>query len=345
MSIEKSLFGTTKGGQDVYAYTIRNKNGMGAVVLTYGGALQALYVKDKHDKTRDVLVGFDDLQGFEERSDYQGVLVGRYANRIAGGRYTVNGETVQVTQNEKNITCLHGGGEFSSAVWTAKVLAENAVEVSYTSPDGAEGFPGEMTASVVYTLTDDNALTLSYKASCTKDSFINLTNHAYFNLGGFDSGTVLGTQLCIHASHYTPTDANSIPTGELRDVTGTAFDFRTAKAIGQDIGAKDEQLILCGGYDHNYCLDGGKDSPAVEAFDPHSGIRMKLFTTLPGVQLYTGNFLNGTIGKKGLPMYKHAGFCLETQFYPDTPNRPEFPACLYKAGTVYTSETTMQFEA
>lgn len=343
MSIEKSLFGTTQNGQDVYAYTIRNKNGMGAVVLTYGGTLQALFVQDKHGKTKDVLVGFDDLQGFEARSDYQGVLVGRYANRIAGGRFTLNGAQVQVTKNEKGITCLHGGGEFSRAVWTAKVLAENAVEVSYTSPDGAEGFPGALHASVTYTLTQNNALILSYKALCTKDSYINLTNHAYFNLGGFDSGTVLGTELCIRASHYTPTDENSIPTGELRAVEGTAFDFRTAKAIGKDIGAKDEQLILCGGYDHNFCLDGDPDAPAVEAFDPESGIRMKLFTTLPGVQLYTGNFLNGAIGKKGQPMYKHAGFCLETQFYPDTPNRPEFPSCLFRAGEEYRSETILQF--
>lgn len=343
MSIEKNHFGTTKDGKDVYSYTIRNKNGMAAVVLTYGGTLQALYVKDKHGKQKDVLVGFDDLQGFEERSDYQGVLVGRYANRIAGGKFTVNGKEIHVTKNEKDITCLHGGGEFSRAVWTAKVLAENAVEMSYTSPDGAEGFPGEMTASGVYTLTEDNALKLSYKATCTADTFINLTNHAYFNLGGFDSGTVLGTELCIRASHYTPTDEHSIPTGELRPVEGTAFDFRTAKAIGKDIGEKDEQLILCGGYDHNFCLDGDADVPAVEAFDPESGIGMKLYTTLPGVQLYTGNFLCGTVGKKNLPMYKHAGFCLETQFYPDSPNRPEFPSCLYKAGEAYTSETVFQF--
>lgn len=343
MSIEKNHFGTTKDGKDIYSYTIRNKNDMAAVVLTYGGTLQALYVKDKHGKQKDVLVGFDDLQGFEERSDYQGVLVGRYANRIAGGKFTVNGKDVEVTKNEKGITCLHGGGEFSRAVWTAKVLAENAVEMSYTSPDGAEGFPGEMTASVVYTLTEDNALKLSYKATCTADTFINLTNHAYFNLGGFDSGTVLGTELCIRASHYTPTDEHSIPTGELRAVEGTAFDFRTAKAIGKDIGAKDEQLILCGGFDHNFCLDGEADLPAVEAFDPESGIGMKLYTTLPGVQLYTGNFLCGTLGKKNLPMYKHAGFCLETQFYPDSPNRPEFPSCLYKAGETYTSETVFQF--
>ena len=344
MSIEKSFFGTTKAGKDVYAYTIANKNGMRAVVLTYGGTLQALYVKDKHGKEKDVLVGFDDVEGFEERSDYQGVLVGRYANRIAGGKFTVGDETYQVVCNEKDITCLHGGGEFSHALWTAKVLSENAVEVSYVSPDGAQGFPGEMTAHVTYTLTEDNALEIGYKAVCTKDSFINLTNHSYFNLGGFDSGNVLGTELLIRAAHYTPTDENSIPTGELRSVEGTAFDFRTPKAIGRDIGQDDPQLVMCKGYDHNYCLDtSDADTPCVEAFDPVSGIRMQMFTTLPGVQLYTGNFLCGTIGKKQLPMYKHAGFCLETQYYPDTPNRPEFPQCLYKAGETYTSRTVYKF--
>lgn len=342
MSIEKRRFGATADGTDVYAYSIANANGMRAVVLSYGGALQALYVPDKYGKTRDVLIGFDDMDGFETRCNYQGVLVGRYCNRIADGRFSIGGRTYDVTRNENGVTCLHGGGEFSRAVWDVRVLSENAVELRYVSPDGAEGFPGEMETTVVYTLTDDNELILDYKARCTADSYINLTNHAYFNLAGFDGGDILPTELVLRASHYLPTDKRSIPTGEVRDVTDTPFDFREAKPIGRDIGADDDQLLQCRGYDHNYCLDAG-DGASAEAYCPSSGIRMQMFTDLPGVQLYTGNFLSGSIGKKGLPMHKHAGFCLETQYYPDTPNRPEFPSCLYRAGEVYTSRTSFKF--
>ena len=304
MSIEKRRFGTTRDGKEVWAYTIANHRGMRAVVLTWGGALQALYVPDKHGKARDVLVGFDDLEGFEDRSDYQGVLVGRYCNRIAGGHFTVGSREYDVTRNEKGVTCLHGGGEFSRSVWQARVLSEFSIELRYVSPDGAEGFPGEMETTVVYTLTEDNELVLDYKARCTADSYMNLTNHAYFNLGGFDSGDILPTELQIHASHYLPTDEDSIPTGELRDVTGTPFDFRESKTIGRDIGENDPQLLMCRGYDHNYCLDARDGAPAAEAFCPASGIRMQVFTDLPGVQLYTGNFLSGAEGAapSGIPV-------------------------------------------
>ena len=344
MGIEKKLFGTTADGTDVYAYTLTNKNGMRAVLLTLGGALQSFFVRDKHGKLRDVIVGFDDVEGFETRSNYQGVLVGRYCNRIAGGAFTIGGKTYPVTKNEKGITCLHGGGEFSRAVWNASVADENSVAFSFVSPDGAEGFPGEMRATVRYTLTEDDALVLDYTAECTADSFINLTNHAYFNLGGVGSGDVLGTELRIAASHMLPTDENSIPTGEVRAVAGTAFDFRAAKPIGRDIGEADAQLLQCKGYDHNYCLDvHDADTAAVEAYDPASGVRMQVCTDLPGVQLYTGNFLSGSLGKNGKPMDKHAGFCLETQYYPDTPHRPEFPPCLYKAGETYRSRTQFRF--
>ena len=284
MSIEKKVFGTTKDGTDVYSYTLTNRNGMSVTLVTYGGAMQALHVRDKHGKLQDVLVGFDDMTGFEERCNYQGVLVGRYCNRIAGGTFMIGDQAYDVTRNEKGVTCLHGGGEFSRAVWTAKVADENAVEFSYVSPDGAEGFPGEMRVSVLYTLGQDDTLTLDYTAVCTADSYINLTNHAYFNLGGFAGGSILGTELRIAASAMLPTDEYSIPTGEVRAVEGTAFDFRTAKTIGRDIDAPDAQLLQCRGYDHNYCLDArDADEPAVEAFDPVSGIRMRVFTDLPGV--------------------------------------------------------------
>ena len=344
MGIERKHFGVTADGTDVYSYTLTNKNGMQATLITLGAALQSLLVPDKHGKLRDVVVGFDDVAGFEQRSDYQGVTVGRYCNRIAGGKMRIGGKTYDLTRNEREITCLHGGGEFSKAVWTPEVTGENEVAFSYTSPDGAEGFPGEMTAQIEYALTEENELVLRYSAVCTADTYINFTNHTYFNLAGQDSGDVLDTTLRIRASRYLPTDADSIPTGELRDVTGTAFDFREEKPIGRDIGQDDPQLVQCRGYDHNYCLDTRpENAPAVEAHSPRSGVRMQVFTDLPGVQLYTGNFLSGKEGKDGVGMYAHAGFCLETQFYPDTPHRPEFPTCLFKAGETFTSRTSFRF--
>ena len=342
MGIEKRIFGITKDGKDVYSYCITNKNSVSATLITYGGTLQSFRIKDKHNNTKDILVGFDTVEGFEERSDYQGVLVGRYANRISNGSFEIGGKKYEVTKNEKGITCLHGGGEMSNALWDAKVVSENSVEMSFISPDGSEGFPGTLRTSVIYTLTDDNELILDYNAVCDEDSYINLTNHAYFNLGGFDSGDILNTVLKINASHYTPTDENSIPTGELRSVEGTAFDFREEKAIGKDIGDDDEQLIMCRGYDHNFCLDK-TEGASITAYSPVSGITMEVYTDMPGVQLYTGNFLNGTLGKKNLAMYKHAGFCLETQYYPDTPNRPEFPSCLFKANEPLKSRTSFKF--
>lgn len=342
MAIEKRVFGTTKDEREVFSYCITNKNSVSVCIITYGGTLQSLKIKDKHGSVKDIIVGFDTVEGFEEYSDYQGALVGRYANRISNGSFEIGGNKYEITKNEKGITCLHGGGEMSHALWDAKVISENCVEVSYVSPDGAEGFPGTLTTAVLYTLTDENELILDYKAVCDKDSYINLTNHAYFNLGGFESGDILNTVLKINASHYTPTDENSIPTGELRSVGGTAFDFREEKAIGKDINGDDEQLIMCRGYDHNFCLDD-TDEAKITAVSPISGIGMEVYTDLPGVQLYTGNFLCGASGKKNLPMYKHAGFCLETQFYPDTPNHPDFPSCAFKKGEEFKSRTSFKF--
>ncbi|MBQ2775640.1 MAG: galactose mutarotase [Clostridia bacterium] len=342
--VTKKLFGTLADGREIDIYEIKNINGVSASVITYGATWQSLFAPDRNGNFKDILIGFDDIEGHVERTDYQGMIVGRYANRICDGRFTVDGKEYSVTKNEKGITCLHGGGEFSHAVWTAEIKGDNALSLAYTSPEGSNGFPGVMTAEVIYTLSDDNELSIDYKASCTEASPINLTNHAYFNLGGFDRKDVLSQELFIRASRYTPIDTDSIPTGELRDVTGTAFDFREMKAIGRDILDNDEQLVNCrNGYDHNFCLDNIAGEASAAVYDPESGRYMEMFTDLPGVQLYTGNFLEDVPGKGDTKMGKHAGFCLETQYYPDSPNRPEFPNCVYAAGEEFKSRTSFKF--
>ena len=344
MSIEKSFFGTSKDGKEIFLYEIKNSKGSCARIITYGGTLCSLVIPDKNGTLTDVLLGFDDMKGHEERSAYQGQLVGRYANRLANGSFTINGKTSNVTKNENGETCLHGGGELSHAVWSAEIASENALRLTYKGTDKTEGFPGEFTAEVLYTFTDDDEIIIDYRACCTEDTVINLTNHAYFNLSGIDGGDVLDHELLIDAEFFTPTDKKSIPTGEMKAVCGTAFDFTKTKPIGLDIGADDEQLINCKGYDHNFCLnERPSGTPAVRARCPRTGIIMEMFTDMPGVQLYTGNFLDGAKGKGGTDMNKHAGFCLETQFYPDTPNHPDFPQCTFMRGDEFVSRTSYKF--
>ena len=341
MSEDKKSFGKLND-KEVFVYTITAKSGAKAEILTYGATLQSVFAPDKNGKLTDVLIGFDDIKGHVERSDYQGQSVGRYANRISGGAFCVDGKRYDITKNEKGVTCLHGGGEFSHAVWDVEDCGENHVSLCYESPENSNGFPGKMNAGVKYTLTDSNELIIEYRAVCTEKTPVNLTNHAYFNLDGGED--VLDTELYINADRFTPTDERSIPTGEMRFVKGTAFDFTAAKKIGRDIKADDEQLVMCRGYDHNFCLNQREpDEAAASAYSEKSGIFMEMRTTLPGVQLYTGNFLSGAPGKGGKPMTQHAGFCLETQFYPDSPNRPEFPDCIYDAGEEYFSRTSFKF--
>lgn len=339
--IVKNIFGTTKNGETVDVYTLRNSNETAVDIITYGATVNSIYVADKNGVFADVLSGFDTIEGHENYSDYQGMTVGRYANRIAGGKFSIDGVEYNVEKNEKGITCLHGGAELSTAIWKAVIVDDNSIEMSYTSPDGAMGFPGKVDFKVTFTLHEDNALKIEYFAVSDKKTVINMTNHAYFNLAG--KGDILGHELMINADAYTPIDADSIPTGEIRPVEGTAFDFREFKAIGKDIGADDEQLVLARGYDHNFCLNEG-DGPAAAAYDPESGRMLEVFTDLCGVQLYTGNFLDGTNeGKKGEKLIQHAGFCLETQFYPNTPNVPEFPQCTVDAGEKFKTCTVFRF--
>ena len=339
--IVKNFFGTTAKGEAVDIYTLRNSSETAVDILTYGATVNSIYVADKNGNFADVLSGFDTLEGHEKFSDYQGMTVGRYANRIADGKFSIDGVEYNVEKNEKGITCLHGGAELSTAVWKAFIVDDNSIEMNYTSPDGAMGFPGKVDFKVTFTLHEDNALKIEYSAVSDKKTVINMTNHAYFNLAG--KGDILAHELMINADAYTPIDENSIPTGEIRSVEGTPFDFRTAKPIGRDIDADDDQLAIGKGYDHNFCLNDS-DGPIATAYEPESGRFLEVFTDLCGVQLYTGNFLDGTnIGKNGDPLIRNAGFCLETQFYPNTPNMPEFPQCTVDAGEKFTSCTVFRF--
>ena len=343
MKTEKSLFGITPDGKNVDKFTITNSNGMVLELITYGATIQSILIPCKDGKIRDVAVGFDNLDGHINYSDYEGNTVGRYANRLHNAQFRLGDKQYSVTANEKGKTCLHGGGEFSTAVWDAIVDTQNSVVMSYTSPAGSNGFPGEMKTKVRFTLTDDNEVCINYTAICSADTPINLTNHTYFNLTGSTEQNVLSHTLKIDSDCFTPTDSDSIPTGEIRAVKDTAFDFTTEKPIGKDIEDNDEQLIMCRGYDHNFCLNETAGA-VITAREETSGIEMNVYTDMPGVQLYTGNFLDGTIkGKNNLPLIKHAGFCLETQFYPDTPNQPNFPQCNFKAGEIFRSSTKYQF--
>ena len=343
MSVIKTLYDTMPDGRNVWLFTIENRGGVSAGILTRGATLNSFCCPDKDGVMGDILVGFDTLAGHLATTTYAGEIIGQYANRIANGCFKIGDAEYSVTKNEHGVTCLHGGGEYNSALWNAIIIDDNAVEFSYRSPDGAEGFPGNVDITVQYVLTDHNELEIRYAAVSDKDTVLNFTNHAYFNLAG--GGDVLDHELQLNADAFTPTDARSIPTGEKRAVEGTAFDFRTPKKIGRDIGMDDIQLTQCRGYDHNFCLNGeiGKLRLAAAVKDAKSGRRLEVYTDLPGIQLYTGNFLDGSeTGKGGVPLQKHAGFCLETQYYPDTPNQPDFPQCTFKAGEQFKSLTVFK---
>ncbi len=345
MSVTKSLFGTMPDGKEIYRFTIENNNNVQASILTLGATLHSIVVPDKNNVYEDILLGFDDVEGYIERSSYQGAVVGPYANRIGNGTFTIDGIKYDLVKNEKQITCLHSGGEFSFAVWDSIIIDSDAVEFSYISTDGTNGFPGTLKVSVVYRLGENNDLHISYKATTDKKTFINLTNHAYFNLSGCNGDTILNHVLQMPCSYFTPVDALSITNGTIDPVDNTPFDFRTPKAIGKDIEEDNQQLHLTGGFDHNFVIDNADGSirKCAYALDPVSNRELHVYTDLPGVQFYAGNFLEGEIGKNGRPMPKRSGFCLETQYYPDTPNKPSFPQCLFDKNETFTSETIFIF--
>ncbi len=345
MSVERVLFGNMPDGREVYEYIITNAAECEARIITLGATLRSFTMTDKNGDRRDLLLCFDSVKDCLELSDYQGVVVGPVCNRIGGASIEIGGEKYALTANEKGITCLHSGGELGLSLWKAIVTDSDSIELIYTQADGSHGFPGEKTVSVIYKLGDDNKLHIKYEATSTKDTYLNFTNHAYFNLNGYDNGDILSHTLSIDADLITEVDENSIPTGRNIPVEGTAFDFRQERVIGKDIDDDHIQLQYTGGYDHNFCIntwDGNLKKIATAKGDK-SGIVMNVYTTLPGVQFYAGNFLKGIVGKNGCPMEKRSGFCLETQFYPDTPHHADFPACLYKAGEKYVSETVYEF--
>lgn len=343
MSVTSAPFGVTKRGEPVTAYTITNASGASAVILNYGGVVQALSVPDRDGRLVDTVLGYEDVASYEDGTCFFGAFVGRFANRIGGSRFPLEGREIVLTPNEKG-NHLHGA--FPFAVYDVTV-GENRITLRRTSPDGEDGYPGAMEVSVTYTLTDENGLVMDYRATTSQTTVVNLTNHAYFNLSGQDSGDILDTVLQLNASAITPTDAESIPTGEIRPVAGTPFDFTVPKPIGRDIGAEDQQLIFAGGYDHNFILDlPGLEAPVATAYSPATGILMDVYTTQPAVQFYAGNFIQSDPmprGKGGKKNPHRGGFCLETQHYPDSPNHPQFPSTVLRPGEEYHHVTEYRF--
>ncbi len=339
--VTKAAFGKMPDGKAVEVYTLKSKD-LQVKIMTYGARVISLEAPDKAGKRADVVLGHPDLQGYlADKKTYFGAVVGRYGNRIAKGQFTVDGKQYQVPVNN-NGQSLHGGLlGFDSLIWTAKPIPEG-VEMTLVSPDGDQGYPGTLTAHVRYTLKGD-ALRLDYSATTTKDTVLNLTNHSYFNLTGEGSGTILGHTVQINADRYTPVNKVLIPTGQLPPVEGTPFDFRLPHEIGARIEtAGNEQLTFAGGYDHNWVLNGsnGEMKTAAVVTDPASGRKLTVTTTEPGVQFYTGNFLDGTITGTGGKVYpKRGAFCLETQHFPDSPNHPDFPTTLLKVGQTMHSTT------
>lgn len=348
-SVTKQEFGKTADGQAVDLYILKNKKGVEAAITNYGAIVVSLKTPDAKGQMADIALGFDNLQGYLGEHPYFGAIVGRYGNRIAQGKFSLNGKTYTLAKNNGE-NSLHGGLKgFDKKVWTAQAETTpegQTVTLKYRSVDGEEGYPGNLDVTVTYTLTDENDLRIDYLATTDKDTVLNVTNHTYFNLAGQGKGDILGHQIAINASHITPVDAGLIPTGDLKPVAGTPFDFRNPKAIGKEIGADDEQIKRGKGYDHNFVLDRKDEgvAPAAEVTEPGSGRVLQVWTTEPGVQFYTGNFLDGTIkGKGGVAYQQRYGFCLETQHYPDSPNQKAFPSTVLKAGQQYKSTTVWKF--
>ncbi|MGE5611683.1 MAG: aldose epimerase family protein [Bacillota bacterium] len=343
-SIKKSDFGKTKDGQAVDLYTLTNKNGITAKLITYGAILTELQVPDRTGKFANVVLGFDNLKQYEGEHPYFGSTIGRYGNRIAKGKFTLDGKEYTLATND-GPNALHGGVKgFNRVMWTAKPIQAKdnvGVEFTYVSKDGEEGYPGTLTSVVTYTLTNDNELRIDYHATTDKATVLNLTNHSYWNLAGAGNGTILDNLLTLKADNYTPVDDTLIPTGQIAPVSGTPMDFTKPFAIG----ARIDQVK--GGYDHNYVLNskGGKMALAAVVQDPKSGRTLEIYTNQPGIQFYTGNFLDGTIKGNGGVYPKNAALCLETQHFPDSPNRPSFPSAVLRPGQTYNYTTIHKFIA
>ena len=349
-SLPKESFGTTADGQHVYLYTLKNAAGMEVRITNYGGTIESIKVKDRNGKFGDVVLGFDKLSGYTSKLNtaYFGALIGRYGNRIAKGTFSLDGHTYHIPIND-GPNSLHGGTVgFNKRVWDAKDVStdkEPALELHYLSPDGEQGFPGNLSVTVRYLLDGNNGLHIDYQATTDKDTVLNLTNHSYFNLIGAGSATILTHKLTIDADRFTPIDSTLIPTGQFERVTKTPFDFRKATDIGAHMGARSEQLKLGKGYDHNFVLNHPGDLNHVAAMvqEPKSGRVLKVYTTQPGIQFYSGNFLEGNMHGIG-GVYRHrSALCLETQHFPDSPNHPSFPTTVLHPGEQFHQTTIYRF--
>ena len=354
-SVTMTPFGQLPDGREVALYSLVNANGMKTDVTNYGAIIVRLFAPDRAGRWDDVVLGYNSLDDYLNASPYFGAIVGRYGNRIAHGRFALDGKTHTLATNNEpgGIPChLHGGVQgFDKVLWMAEpLLVDNTpgLKLRYLSKDGEEGYPGNLEVTVHYWLGNDNALRIEYHAVTDRATPVNLTQHSYFNLKGEGNGDILGHVLTLRASRLTPVNAGLIPTGEFADVAGTPFDFTTPHAIGARIDAADEQLKWGGGYDHNWVLDHS-DEPlarAASVFEPTSGRRMEVWTTEPGLQFYSGNFLDGThVGKSGRPYRYRNGFCLETQHFPDSPNQPAFPTTILPPGQAYRTTTVYKFSA
>ncbi len=347
MGITKKAFGKTKDGKQVTSYVLTNKNGMEAEFIDYGAILVKLWVPDKNGKKADVVLGYDTVAEYEKTTTYYGGFIGRCANRIGNASFTLNESTYELDKNN-NGNCLHGGEQgYNNMMYEVETFEEEegpVIEFSRLSPDMEQGFPGNLDITVTYTLTHENELVIEYLAVPDKDTPVNLTNHAYFNLSGHNSGTILNHKVRLEADSFTPTDDKLIPTGEIAKVEGTPMDFRNIKTLGQDIDTDYEPLNFAGGYDHNYVLNTTGDEIELigELIDDASGRKMEIYTDLPGVQLYAGNFIEGS-AKGGGEYVKRAGVCFETQHFPDALNHANFPSPVVKAGQEFDSTTIYRF--
>ena len=344
-----AAFEQTIDGKKVALYMIKNAKGMQAAITNFGGRLVSLLVPDKTGKPTDVIVGFDNLNDFVKISSdpYYGATIGRYGNRIAKAKFSIDGVEYKLAANN-GVNALHGGPKgFHNVVWDAKPIGENGIELTYTSADGEEGYPGKLNVKVVYSITDSNEMKIDYEATSDKKTVCNLTHHSYFNLNGVGSGTIADHQLMINADAYTPVDETLIPTGKIEKVEGTPFDFRTATAIGARVNdTANDQIKKGAGYDHNFVLNKNKGTGlnmAATAWGDKSGILMEVYTQEPGLQFYGGNFMNGKNSLKGTKDDYRTAFCLETQHFPDSPNQPAFPSTLLKPGKIYKTTSVYKF--
>ncbi len=351
MGIKKEPFGTTRDGTPVDLYTLTNANGMSADITNYGGIVVRLYAPDRHGKLADVVLGYDKLADYIKATPYFGAIVGRYGNRIAKGRFTLDGVEYKLATNNMG-NHLHGGLKgFDKVVWEAQPFQGNdavGLKLTYLSKDGEEGYPGNLRCTVRYSLTNDNELRIDYEATTDKATPVNLTNHSYFNLAGAGNGDILGHELMLNADRFVPVDATLIPTGELRPVKGTPMDFTTPTAIGARVNQNYEQLKLGKGYDHCWVLNknDAEMSLAARVYEPTTGRVMEVLTTEPAIQFYCGNFLDGSNVGKGGKVYRFRyGFCLETEHYPDSPNHPQFPSTILRPGQTYKTTTIYRFAA